>query len=142
MPFDSGWFPMGLDLAKIDAGDDPEFAAWLQDNYPTELDGRAQHTYVWEEDMEDWGVARVTLVCELLTTGKIVVTATGATKASDEDESEAQHGDPQPPITIEPKKHNADPAHPFSVKVERVGPGFPPVRATVHFQFDNNQQGG
>lgn len=142
VPFDSGCFPMGLDLAKVDAGDDPEFATWLKDNYPTELDGRAQKTYVWEERMEDWGVARVTLVCELLTTGQIVVTATGSTKASDENESESQHGNPQPPITIEPKKHNTDPSHPFSIMVERVGPGFPPVRATVHIEFDNNQQGG
>ena len=140
--FDSGWFPMGLDLAKIEAGDDPEFAAWLKDNYSTELDSRATHTYVWEEQMEDWGVARVSLECKLLSTGQIVVTATGSTKASDEDESEAQFGVPQQPITIKPKKHNSDPSHPFKVMVERVGPGFPPVRATVRFQFDNNQQGG
>ena len=91
--------------------------------------------------MQDCGVARVALDCQLLSTGQIAVSATGSTRAAAEEESEAQFGNPQPPITNEPKKHNRDPLQPFQVMVECVGPGLPLVRATVRFRFDNHQQG-
>jgi hypothetical protein len=137
--FDSGSFPMGLDLAQVDSKDDPEFLVWLKDNYPTELKEGSKHTYVWQEDIENWGVARASFVFELLTTGALVVTVTGGTKKKGDD---IQWGDPQPGVTVVPKLHNTDGPHKFDFKIERVGPGFPPVRATLHIQVDNNQQGG
>ena len=138
--FDSGWFPMSLDFAHVDAGDDPEFFDWLKLNYPAELTGTALHTYVWEADMEDWGIARVNLACTLASNGDVIVVPTGGTKAAGEDAP--TYADAGPRITIGRKANNSDGGHRFDMTVERTGPAFAPVRATIHFVVDNNQQGG
>jgi hypothetical protein len=138
--FDSGWFPMSLDFAHLDGGEDPDFAAWLRLNYPGELTGTALTTYVWEADMEDWGIAQVKLDCTLASNGDVIIVPTGGTKAGDEDET--TFADPQPRITVQRKGNNNDGGLTFDMTVERTGPAFAPVRATIHFVVDNNQQGG
>jgi hypothetical protein len=79
-------------------------------------------------------------LCELTGSGDVIVTPTEGTKASDEEE--AEYDEPGPRITVKRKAHNGDAPLTFSMTVERTGPGFPPVRATAHFQVDNDQQGG
>jgi hypothetical protein len=138
--FDSGFFPMGLDFANVDAAQDPEFLAWLKENYPSETKKQAELSFVWEEEIEKWGVARATFVLELTIFGLIDVTVTGGTRKRGEDNFEMIA--PQPTISILPKTSNNDPAQSFSLQIERTGPAFPPVRATLEVQIDNNRQSG
>jgi hypothetical protein len=141
--FDSGWILMGMDFANINPADDPEFYAWLEDNYGSDLHGLSDRTWPWEAKMEDWGFARVKFRCQLDPTGKVSLTVTGGMrKGTDEtDNTEPEWGDDQH-FDIRPKKISSDPNVSFDFTVERTGFGYPPVRATLHVTVANEQQGG
>lgn len=141
--FDSGLLLMGMDFSNINPEDDPEFFAWLQQNYGGDLKGLQERSWPLEFQMEDWGIVRVIFTCKLDPTGSITLTIKGGTREGTDpsDNTEPDWGQTDT-RQIPPKLGNTDPGVSFNVKVERTGFAVAPVRATLHVTVDNNQQPG
>lgn len=142
-PVDSADVLMSLDFSAIKPGDDPEFWAWLQENYGSDVVGLEQRTWPWREKIEDWGFVYGEFNLRLSPSAEVVLTVRGGTRdGTDETDNTAPDWGEPTTIVIPPKKDPADPPVTFKFTIERTGPAYAPVRATLALRIDNDQQTG
>jgi hypothetical protein len=148
--FYSGWTPMTMDFSDVREEDDPEFFAWLQENYGPDLKGLEEFTWQAQFEMTDtpifpaWGLMIVRFTCKLDSTGTLHLTIKGGSRPGLDrtDNTEPQWGEEVTQV-IPPKLSNTDPGATFDVEVTRTNIAVRPViRATLHVSVHNNQQGG
>ena len=142
-PIRSDPIPMGMDFSGIKPEDDPEFFTWLTQEYGDDLKSLSSTTYIEEHAIESWGLVRI--VFELKIDSGGVLTATfrgGLREGTDPFDKTQPNWVVSDTKTVPPKLLSGDPPVVFDVKIERTGPGFPPVRASLHFEIHNDQQPG